>query len=99
IACANIANLLLARVAGRRREIAVRLALGAERWRLMGQLLTESMLLAIAGGAVGVMLAWWGGPLLVSMVAAGPNETPLEVAPDARVLLFTLAVSVFTGLL
>ena len=99
IACANIANLLLARAAARRKEIGIRLAMGAGRARLLRQLLTESMLLSFLGAAFGVLFAYWGSGLLLRQVTAGPNPVQLDVTPDARILAFTAAVAVLTGLL
>jgi predicted permease len=98
IACANIANLLMARATGRRREIAVRLAIGAGTSRLFRQLFTESMLLAAIGAAAGVLFAGWAGRTLVSMVLHG-GDSPIRFHLDLHVLGFTAAVTVFTGIL
>jgi predicted permease len=99
IACANVANLLLARAEGRRKEIAVRLALGAGRGSIVRQILTESALLSIAGGALGVLLASWTGSLLIRLVPLTGFDKAIPADPDLRVLLFTAAVSMLSGLL
>jgi len=98
IACANVANLLLARAASRQKEMAVRVALGAGRWRIIRQLLTESVLLAAAGGIAGLLLAHWSLRLIA---AFGQNNLPRvnEIQLDGPVLLFSAAVALFTGIL
>ena len=99
IACANVANLLLARAAARQREIAVRMSMGAQRSRLIRQLLVESGLLGLAGAALGIALAWGGSRLLLLMVSTGSDLVPIRVTPDAQALGFTLAVTILTVLL
>ena len=98
IACSNVAGLVLARASGRRREIAVRLAVGARRARLLRQLLTESVMLSVAGGILGMIFAWWGARALVAMIGSS-QDRPIgfSAALDLRVLAFTAAVSMLSG--
>src|SRR5262249_9373761 len=94
IACANVANLLLARGAGRTQEIAIRSSLGASRPRLIRQMLTDSAVLAIAGAALGLLFASWAADLLVAF--AGTDLEGLQASPDVRVILFTAAAAALT---
>src|SRR5207253_2620961 len=98
VACANVVNLLLARGLSRRAEIAVRLAIGASRARLVRQLLAESAVLGMIGGGVGLALAVWGTARIATLMANGDPAVAYDVAPDRVVLMFTLVVSVGAAL-
>ncbi len=99
IACANIANLMLARAAARQREIAVRLAIGASRWRILRQLLTESVLLSILGAALVLGFASWGSKLLVRLISSSNDMLFVDLRMDWRMLGFTAAIAILTGVL
>jgi predicted permease len=99
IACANVASMLLARATARQQELAVRLAIGAGRWRLVRQLLVESLLLSFLGGVCGIAVAFWGSQTLLSFISRGRAAINLDLHPDLRVLAFTALVSILTGIL
>ncbi len=99
IACANVANLLIARASARQKEIAVRLALGASRGRIVSQLLIESLALAIAGGTAGMLLAVWMDRALIAFLPQGDTPLAVSTTPDWRILTFNLGVSLLTGII
>lgn len=98
LVCLNVANLMLARTAARRRELSIRIALGASRGRIAAQLLVEALLIAVTGGAVGLLLAKWGAQALASIALPAPEGPGLDIAMDLRVLAFATALSAATGL-
>ena len=98
VACANLANMMLARAATRRRELAVRVALGAGRRRLIGQMLTESIIVALAGGALAMLLATWLTGVVARFQPPLPIDIALDISPDWRVLVFTFVAAVGTGI-
>src|SRR5690606_7365017 len=98
VTCANLANMMTARAASRRREMALRLAMGADRGRIVRQMLVESLTLALAGGAVAVLLAYAFAGALARFQPPLPIDISLDVSPDWRVLAFTLVIAGLTGL-
>jgi predicted permease len=99
IACANLANLLLARAVGRRHEFGIRMAIGAGKWRLIRQMLTESLMLSVTGAVLGLLLANWASRLLLDFMWVGLVPLALDARPDLRVLAFTALASLVTGIL
>jgi predicted permease len=100
IACANIANLLLARATARQKEIAVRLAIGATRGRIVSQLLVETLLLSTMGGVLGLALAFWADKILMTLyLPSNAGDLKISIVPDLRILLFTFVVALLTGLI
>src|SRR5262249_48148007 len=99
VVCANVANLMLARATARGRRMSVRMTLGAGRGRLIQQLLTESLILAVIAAALGLVAATWGSRLVLVMASRGPDAIPLDIAPNARVLGFTAGVTLLTAVL
>jgi predicted permease len=99
LACANVANLMLVRSVGRRREIAIRMSLGASRWRLVRQLLVESLMLALAGGAAALLITSWTAGTLIKFLPASDIPFALSIGADRTVLLATFVISVLTGVI